>query len=69
MGDTEDDISGLGREILRTAGVDGLRQRMDAFVEAHDSDADLRELRAAAGSGTSMSRIVDDGRDEPTEHI
>lgn len=64
MSNVDDDVSGLGRHALRTARVEGLRRRMAEFVETHDRDVDLRELRTGVSSGTSLSEIVDDGRDE-----
>ena len=66
MSDVGNDVSGLGRHVLRTARVDGLRRRMIAFIETHGDDTDLRDLRtvADADDGKPMSEIVDEGRDE-----
>lgn len=64
MSNVDDDVSGLGRYALRTARVEGLRRRMREYVETHDSDGDLKELRRGVSDGTPMSDLVDQGRDE-----
>jgi hypothetical protein len=64
MSNVDDDVAGLGLRALRTARIDGLRRRMNEFVETHDSGGDLRELRAGISSETAMSDLVVDGRDE-----
>jgi len=64
MSNVGDDVADLGRHALRTARVDGLCQRMKKFVETHEGEGDLRELRSRASSETPMSEIVEDGRDE-----
>lgn len=56
-----DDVAELGQHTLRTARVEGLRRRMNEFIETHDHDRDLKELRAGVGS---MGELVDDGRTE-----
>lgn len=61
MSDAEDDVSELGRHALRTARVEGLRRRMNEFIQSHDSNGDLKNLRAGVDT---MSEIVDDGRDD-----
>jgi hypothetical protein len=61
MSDADDKIAELGHHTLRTARVEGLRRRMNEFVESHEHDHDLKELRAGVDS---MSDLVDDGRTE-----
>ena len=61
MSDADEEIADLGHHALRTARVEGLRRRMKEFLEVHESDGDLTELRAGV---TSMSEIVEDGRSE-----
>lgn len=66
MSDVGDNVSGLGRYVLRTARVDGLRRRMTAFIETHEGETDLQDLRTApdVDTGKPMSEIVDEGRNE-----
>lgn len=64
MSNVEDDVSGLGRYALRTARVEGLRRRMSKYVESHDSDGNLKELRRGVSDETRMGDLVDRGRDE-----
>lgn len=54
-----DDVAELGHHALRTARVEGLRRRMNEFIETHEHEDDLKELRAGVDS---MSELVDDGR-------
>jgi len=61
MSDADDKIAELGHHALRTARVEGLRRRMNEFVESHESDQDLEELREGVDS---MAELVDDGRTE-----
>jgi len=61
MSDADDEIAELGHHALRTARVDGLRRRMNEFVEAHDYEGDLKDLRVGVDS---MGELVDDGRSE-----
>ena len=56
-----DDIAELGHHALRTARVEGLRRRMNDFIESHEHEQDLKELRTGVGS---MSELVDDDRTE-----
>lgn len=66
MSDVEKDVSGLGRGVLRTARVNGLRRRMTECIETHEDETELRELRTApdADTGKPISEIVDEGRNE-----
>ncbi|MEF8781144.1 MAG: hypothetical protein V5A46_10740 [Haloferacaceae archaeon] len=66
MSNVDEGIAGLGRHALRTSRTDGLRRRMEAFLEEHPTEdgTDLRDLRAAAGDGKPLSDIVDDAREE-----
>lgn len=61
MSDTDDRIAELGHHALRTARVEGLRRRMIAFVESHETKPDLKELRAGVDS---MGELVNDERTE-----
>ena len=61
MSDTDDNIAELGHHALRTARVEGLRRRMNEFIDSHGNEQDLKELRAGVGS---MGELVDDGRTE-----
>jgi hypothetical protein len=61
MSDADDKIAELGHHALRTARVEGLRRRMNEFVETHEHEQDLKELRTGVDS---MSDLVDDGRTE-----
>ena len=61
MSDANDDIAELGQQALRTARVDGLRRRMNSFVDAHECEDELKELRSGV---ESMSELVEDGRTE-----
>ncbi|MXR50446.1 hypothetical protein GRX03_02345 [Halovenus sp. WSH3] len=57
MSDTDDKITELGQHALRTARVEGLRRQMDEFIQLHDSEQDLKDLRAGVDS---MSELVND---------
>lgn len=61
MSDADDEIAALGHHALRTARVEGLRRRMNEFVESHEHEHDLKELRAGIDS---MSDLVNEGRNE-----
>lgn len=61
MSDADDNIAELGHHALRTARVEGLRRRMDEFVELHEQDHALKDLRTGVDS---MSDLVDNGRTE-----
>lgn len=61
MSDADDEIAELGHHALRTARVEGLRRRMTEFIQAHETEQDLKELRADVDS---MGELVDDGRTE-----
>ncbi len=56
-----DDVAELGHHTLRTARVEGLRRRMNEFIESHQHEHDLKELRAGVDS---MSELVDEERTE-----
>lgn len=64
MSDVDDDVARLGRRALRTSQVEPLRRRMRAFLDEHDREVDLRELRRETGDGISMTELVDEGRAE-----
>lgn len=61
MSDANDEIAELGQQALRTARVDGLRQRMKSYVDEHEWEDELKELRSGV---ESMSELVEDGRSE-----
>lgn len=64
MSDADDELAGRGRHALRTARVDGLRRRMNEYLETHERTEPLEELRKDANDGKPMSEIVDGGRSE-----
>lgn len=59
-------VAGLGRHVLRPSLTEGLRRRMEAFLEEYavEDGLHLRGLRAAAADGKPMSDVVDDAREE-----
>lgn len=61
MSDADDEIADLGQHALRTARVEGLRRRMNEFVDSHKGGPKREELRAGVDS---MAELVDDGRNE-----
>lgn len=61
MGDIEDDRADLGQHVLRTARVEGLRHRMNAFVDSYEGSLNCEELRSSVDS---MADLVEDGRTE-----
>ena len=61
MSDADEEIAALGQHALRTARVAGLRERMSEFVDAHQEDIELEELRAGVDS---MAELVDEERTE-----
>lgn len=63
MSDTERDAAEKGRETVRTARTNVLRERMQEFVDEHDQPADLEELRQRV-SGRSMSALVIEDRED-----
>lgn len=64
MSDVDDEVAGRRLEALRSARVEGLCQRLEAFLDEHDRDVDLHTLREETSGGTPLSDIVDEGRDE-----
>jgi hypothetical protein len=58
-----DDLDFVGRQLLRNTRTLPLRRRMETFVEEH-TVGDLKRLRKTAVSGTDLSDIVVEGRDE-----
>lgn len=58
-----DDLDLVGRRLLRNTRTLPLRRRMEAFIEDH-TGGDLKRLRKTAASGTDLSEIVDEGRNE-----
>lgn len=61
MSNVDDEIADLGQHVLRTARVEGLRRRMNEFVDSHKGGPKREELRAGVDS---MAELVDDGRNE-----
>ena len=61
MSDANEEIADLGQQALRTARVEGLRRRMSSFIDTHEGESDLKELRSGVAS---MSELVDEGRAE-----
>lgn len=64
MSDAGDDVVRGGRKAVQAAEVDGLRRRLEAFLRAHDRAIDLHDLRVETSGGTSMSDVIDSGRDD-----
>lgn len=62
MSEADDELAGRGRHALRTARVDGLRRRMNEYLEDHDRNETLDELRMGAPTGKPMSELVDEDR-------
>ena len=56
------DIERLGGDVFRKSRTRRLRERMQEFIDEHGS-ADLEAVREGI-SGTPVSEIVDDERDE-----
>jgi hypothetical protein len=61
MSDTNDEIAELGQQALQTGRVDRLRRQINSFVDAHDCENKLQELRSGVDS---MSELVEAGRTE-----
>jgi len=61
MRDIEDDRADLAQHALRTARVEGLRHRMNAFVDSYEGSLNCEELRSSVDS---MADLVEDGRTE-----
>ncbi|MDR5674244.1 hypothetical protein RH858_14035 [Halalkaliarchaeum sp. AArc-GB] len=66
MSNGDEGVAGLGRHLLRPSRTEGLRRRLEAFLDEHATEdgPDLRDLRAAAAGGKPMSDVVDDAREE-----
>ena len=66
MSNGDEGVARLGRHVLRPSRTEGLRRRLEAFLEEHATDdgPDLRDLRAAAAEGKLTSDVVDVAREE-----
>lgn len=63
MSHTERTTAEKGRQAVRMARTNVLRDRMQAFVDEHGRSADLKELRTRV-SGGSMAELVIEDREE-----
>lgn len=66
MSDADRNAAEKGREAVRMARTNVLRERMRAFVNDHGRSAGLEELRQRV-SGRSMSELVIEDREDRVE--
>jgi hypothetical protein len=65
MSDTvRDDLDFLGEQLLKKSQTQPLREQMEAFLEEHEPETDLKSLRRRAKDGEDLSEIVKRDRDE-----
>jgi|GEM_PF-1484826 len=64
MSDTEDDLEFWGRQLLKKSDTNPLRERMRAVISETEPVDDLRTIRRQTSGGSSLSEIVEDGREE-----
>ena len=65
MSDTvRDDLDFLGEQLLKRSQTQPLREQMEAFLEEHEPEADLKSLSRRAKDGEDLSEIVKRDRDE-----
>ena len=62
MSDAVDDF--YAKRLLRKSATNPMRERMREFVEDHQRDTDLEELRSRFDSGKDLSVIVIENREE-----
>lgn len=64
MSDTRDDLDFWGRQLLKKSDTNPLREKMRTVVSETEPSGDLRELRRQTSGGSSLSGIVEEGREE-----
>jgi len=64
MSDTRDEHEFYAEQLLRKSKTNTLRTRMQAFVDEHHQEIDLKTLRSSTAEGTPLSDIVTEGREE-----
>jgi hypothetical protein len=64
MSDPREEHDFYAEHLLRKSNPDTFRARMQAFVDEHDQETDLKTLRSSTGDGATLSDIVNEGREE-----
>jgi len=64
MSDTEDDLDFWGRQLLKKSETNPLRERMQAVISEAEPVDDLRTIRRQTSGGTTLSELVEEGREE-----
>ena len=67
MSDARNGTPGIGRLAIRSARLEALRERMDAFVQTHDEHDSLSALRERTVTDVPLSERVERDRDERIE--
>lgn len=63
MSETTDTTEFLGKQLLNKSKTMPLRNSMREFIEEHETESDLKELRQET-EGKDLSEIVDEEREE-----
>jgi len=63
MSETTDTTEFLGKQLLNKSKTMPLRNCMREFIEEHETESDLKELRQET-EGKDLSEIVDEEREE-----
>ena len=64
MSDTRDEHEFYAEQLMRKSKTNLHLTRMQAFVDEHDQETDLKTLRSSTGEGAPLSDIVTEGREE-----
>jgi ribosomal protein S3AE len=63
MSETTDTTEFLGKQLLNKSKTMPLRNSMREFIEEHETESDLKELRQET-EGKDLSEMVDEEREE-----
>jgi ribosomal protein S3AE len=63
MSETTDTTEFLGKQLLNKSKTMPLRNSMREFIEEHETESDLKELRQET-EGKDVSEMVDEEREE-----
>jgi len=64
MSNAADEFGFYADQLLKKSKTNTLRERMQRFVDEHDTDGDLKTARQHSTDGTSLSETVIEDRDE-----
>lgn len=64
MRDARDELDFWGRQLLRKSQMHPLRKAMNEYVSERPPAEDLQKLRRRTSGGSTLSDLVEDGREE-----